>query len=100
MVEGNIKLIQMNMGGNKRQCTQKTQNKIILINSNILVIKTNLNGLTDSVKRQDFGGWPGCPAVKYAHSTSAARGSQVRIPGTHTALLGKACCGRRLTYKK
>ena len=30
---------------------------------------------------------------------SAARGSQVRIPGADTAVLATPCCGRRPTYK-
>ena len=31
--------------------------------------------------------------VKFVHSTSAAQGSQVRIPGVDLALLIKPCCG-------
>ena len=46
-------------------------------------------------------GRPGGIAVKFTHSRSAltARGSQVRIPGTDVAPLGKPCCGKHPTYK-
>ena len=44
-------------------------------------------------------GRPGGTAVKFARSSSAARGSPVRILGVDVALLGKPCCGRRPTYK-
>ena len=42
---------------------------------------------------------PSGAVVKFAHSTSAARGSPVRIPGVDMALFGTPCCGRRPTYK-
>ena len=44
-------------------------------------------------------GQPAGAAVKFAHSTLAARGSLVRILGVDTAQLGKPCCGRHSTYK-
>ena len=44
-------------------------------------------------------GWPSGAAVKFTHSTSAAQGSPVQIPGADRTLLGKPCCGRRPTYK-
>ena len=44
-------------------------------------------------------GWPSGTAVKCVHSASAARGSQVRIPGADMALLDKPCCSRGPTYK-
>ena len=37
--------------------------------------------------------------VKFTHPASAAWGSLVWIPGADMALLGKPCCGWRLTYK-
>ena len=50
-------------------------------------------------KNLNSRGWPGGAAVKFAHFTSVAQGSLVRIPGVDMALLGKPCCGRRPTYK-
>ena len=42
---------------------------------------------------------PSDAAVKCAHSTLAARGLLVPIPGADMAPLGKPCRGRRPTYK-
>ena len=42
---------------------------------------------------------PSGAVVKYARSTSAAWGLQVRILGVDMAPLGKPCCGRHPTYK-
>ena len=44
-------------------------------------------------------GRPSGTVVKFAGSSSAARGSPVRIPGADMAPFGKPCCGRRPTYK-
>ena len=46
-----------------------------------------------------FKGRPGGTAVKFAHSTSAALGSPVQIPGADMAQLGKPCCDMGPTYK-
>ena len=37
--------------------------------------------------------WPGGVVVRFVHSASVARGSQVQVPGTDLALLVKPCCG-------
>ena len=50
-------------------------------------------------KKAEIGGWPGGAAVKFACSTSAARGLPVWIPGADMAPHGKPCCGRCPTYK-
>ena len=46
-----------------------------------------------------YGAQPGGAVVKCSRSTSAARGSPVRILGVDMAPLGKPCCGRRPTCK-
>ena len=50
-------------------------------------------------KSKRYMGQPGGATAKCAHSTSAAWGSPVRIPGADMALLGKPRCGRRPKYK-
>ena len=42
---------------------------------------------------------PGGSVVEFTHSTSAAQGSLVQIPGVDMAPLDKPCCGRSPTYK-
>ena len=44
-------------------------------------------------------GQPSGTAIKFAHSTSAARDSLVQILGADMAPLGMPCCGSHPTYK-
>ena len=46
-----------------------------------------------------YVGQPSGTEVKFARSTSVARGLPVQIPGADMALFGMPCCGRRPTYK-
>ena len=50
-------------------------------------------------KKVCWRGWPGGVAVKFPHSSWAARGSPVRILGSDLLTAVKTCCGRRPTYK-
>ena len=54
-------------------------------------------------RQQSFkkNGWgrPSGAAVKCTRSTSAARGSPIRILGAEMAPLRMSCCGRCPTYK-
>ena len=52
-----------------------------------------------SQEMKTVGGWPSGAAVKFAHSTSAARGSLVLIPRVDLCAAYKPCCGRNPTYK-
>ena len=45
------------------------------------------------LKLDHTGGWPGVVVVRFVHSTSAAWGLQVQIPGMDLALLVKPRCG-------
>ena len=50
-------------------------------------------------KMKESWGWPSGTAVKCTRSTSAARGSPLRILGADMAPLGMPCCGRHSMYK-
>ena len=45
------------------------------------------------LEKSESGVWRGGVVFKFAHSTSAAQGLQVRIPGVDPALLIKPCSG-------
>ena len=50
-------------------------------------------------QKSEIGGWPGGVVVKFAHSASAARGSQVWIQGADLYIVCQAILCWCPTYK-
>ena len=73
------------MYGNKNECT------FMIMSSFWLVALITL--FMYVFKDFCFWGWPGGVVVKFPHSASVARGSQVQIPGVDLAPLIKPHCG-------
>ena len=51
-----------------------------------------LMGVPNSPTRRVVQGWPSGVVVKFAHSASAAQGSQVWIPGVALDTAHQPCC--------